>query len=239
MECGAEAGPAAAADACDGFDDDCDGATDEGFVGVGDPCVVGLGLCQRTGVRHCSDDGASVECGADAGVPAVAERCDGFDDDCDGAIDEGFVGLRTPCAEGVGSCERDGVWVCGADGQGLTCNAQAGQPVDETCNGLDDDCDGAADDDDEDVEDTESWYQDGDQDGYGAPDIRVDACTQPSGHVDNDEDCDDEEATTYPGATEQCDGLDNDCDDEIDDGMGSAWYADLDGDGYGDPDTSE
>ena len=30
-------------------------------------------------------------------------------------------------------------------------------------------------------------------------------------------DCDDEEATTYPGADEICDDVDNDCDDDIDD----------------------
>ena len=205
VECGAEAGPAAATDACDGFDDDCDGATDEGFVGVGDPCLVGVGLCQRTGVRHCSDDGASVECGADPGVPAAAERCDGFDDDCDGAIDEDFVGLRTPCAEGVGSCERDGVWVCGADGQGLTCNAQAGQPVDETCNGLDDDCDGSRDEDFPTLQ-TVCRVGEGVCERVGmrhcAADGAAVACNVEAG---------------VPTA-EVCDGLDNNCDGRTDEG---------------------
>jgi hypothetical protein len=47
------------------------------------------------------------------------------------------------------------------------------------------------------------------------------------------EDCDDEDAGIHPGAEEVCDGVDNDCDDEVDEDA-TAWYADSDGDGYGD-----
>ena len=50
-----------------------------------------------------------------------------------------------------------------------------------------------------------------------------------------DEDCDDTSATTYPGAIETCDGLDNDCDGAIDEDVAETFYADVDGDGYGDP----
>jgi hypothetical protein len=46
-------------------------------------------------------------------------------------------------------------------------------------------------------------------------------------------DCDDTRATVYPGRTEFCDGLDTDCDGEIDDGVKETFYADKDGDGYG------
>ncbi|MBM4367439.1 MAG: hypothetical protein FJ102_14600 [Deltaproteobacteria bacterium] len=64
-----------------------------------------------------------------------------------------------------------------------------------------------------------------------APEAPVDA--------DNDgspatEDCDDNDAANYPGGTEACDGVDNDCDGEADEGAGNTWYADADGDGYGD-----
>lgn len=59
---------------------------------------------------------------------------------------------------------------------------------------------------------TARWYADNDGDGYGDPNQWLDACPQPSGYVDKT-DCDDTEATVYPGAPEICnDGLDNNCD---------------------------
>ena len=60
------------------------------------------------------------------------------------------------------------------------------------------------------------------------------ACSQPSGYVDVSNDCDDTLANTYPGAEEICDGIDNDCNSEIDEGLGSTYYTDSDGDGFGD-----
>ena len=50
-------------------------------------------------------------------------------------------------------------------------------------------------------------------------------------------DCDDDDATIHPGADELCDGVDNDCDDRVDeDAIGAAtWYIDQDRDGWGDP----
>jgi hypothetical protein len=47
-------------------------------------------------------------------------------------------------------------------------------------------------------------------------------------------DCDDDNAEIYPGATERCDGFDNDCDYEIDESLRGVWFGDADGDGYGD-----
>ncbi len=51
---------------------------------------------------------------------------------------------------------------------------------------------------------------------------------------DSTADCDDNDALAYPGNTELCDGIDNDCDGEIDNGVLLTVYADADGDGYGD-----
>ena len=43
---------------------------------------------------------------------------------------------------------------------------------------------------------------------------------------------------TFPSALDQCDGLDNNCNDEIDEGLGDLFYTDVDGDGFGDPDSA-
>ena len=100
----------------------------------------------------------------------------------------------------------------------------------EVCDGIDNDCDGTI---DEDLERT--FYLDADGDGYGDVDSTVESCEVPSGAVSDSSDCDDSEASTHPGATESCDDIDNDCDGTIDEDVMLTFYADMDGDGYGDP----
>ena len=57
-----------------------------------------------------------------------------------------------------------------------------------------------------------------------------------------DGDCDDTDATVFPGAFELCDKIDNDCDGEVDNdidaSIGVLVYTDGDGDGFGDIDAS-
>jgi hypothetical protein len=84
----------------------------------------------------------------------------------------------------------------------------------DICNGVDDDCDEQIDEDPDLL-----WYFDGDGDGFGTFDEPLEAsCEGADGYVSNWADCDDADASIYPGAVEDCDGTDNDCDGEVDEG---------------------
>jgi len=63
------------------------------------------------------------------------------------------------------------------------------------------------------------WYRDVDGDGYGIPTDSSLALNKPVGYTADKTDCDDTRATVHPNATEIRDGLDNDCDGEIDEGV--------------------
>lgn len=58
------------------------------------------------------------------------------------------------------------------------------------------------------------------------------------GYFSEVDDCDDADASVNPGADEECDGLDNNCDGEVDEGVTTTYYADGDGDGFGDESTT-
>lgn len=62
-----------------------------------------------------------------------------------------------------------------------------------------------------------TYYEDADADGYGSENSK-DARTRPAGYVENNDDCNDGSASVFPGATEVCNGVDNDCDGTPDNG---------------------
>lgn len=99
----------------------------------------------------------------------------------------------------------------------------------EICDGIDNNCNGTV---DEDV--TSLFYVDADMDGFGNPDISIESCEPPSGYVANGSDCNDMEEEAYPSANEICDGIDNDCNGEVDEDLEMPFYIDADGDGFGD-----
>ncbi len=78
------------------------------------------------------------------------------------------------------------------------------------------------------------FYRDADQDGYGNDTLFVNSCRPPRGYTNMVGDCDDGSSKTYPGAIEICDGKDNDCDGQIDEGIViKRFYLDKDKDGWG------
>jgi len=79
-----------------------------------------------------------------------------------------------------------------------------------------------------------TYHRDMDGDGFGNPATSMPSCTPLPGWVTDGRDCNDDCVSCSPSGTEICDGLDNDCDGAADEGAGTIWYQDNDGDGFGD-----
>jgi len=149
--------------------------------------------------------------------PGASERCNGVDDDCDGAVDEGALDpvtwYRDADGDGHGApgdtrdtCSPPSGFVALADDCDDT-RASVFPGAVEVCDGRDQDCDGLI---DEGV--LPAWYRDADGDSYGDASQSVDACVAPAGYRADDTDCDDTSAAIHPGAAEQCNRVDDDCD---------------------------
>jgi PGF-pre-PGF domain-containing protein len=217
---------------CDGADNNCDGNVDEGFDSDGD----GYTICGG----DCDDTNANVK-------PGATEVCDEMDNNCDSNVDEGVKSIYYQDADGDGygnpflttqACSAP----LGYISNNTDCNdanASIYPSAAEVCgDGIDQNCDGV---------DMECSCADGDGDGYsditcGGSDcndanasINPEADETPYDGIDQDcdghdlvdwdgdgynysLDCNDTDAGVNPGVNETCDGEDNDCDGEIDEG---------------------
>ncbi len=143
--------------------------------------------------------------------------------------------------DGEGEDEDEDEDEVDADGDGYTTeagdcndnNAAVNPAATEVCDGMDNNCDNQV---DEGVMTT--YYQDSDGDGYGNPAATNEACEPPTGYVLDNTDCNDAIFWFNPAAVEVCDGEDNNCDNQIDEGVMTTYYQDSDGDGYGNPDVT-
>jgi hypothetical protein len=200
------------------------------------------------------DDGFTVDDGDcddtdDSVHPDADELCDGIDNNCDDSIDND----ATDATEWFADVDGDDYgnpdaseWACDqpeshvADAADCDDTNDAIHPAaDELCDLSDNDCDGLIDTEDDTLGDGYLAYTDVDGDGFGAPDTETTACILEDDQTMIGADCDDTNSLVNPDAFEVCDGIDNDCDtlvdDEDDDRVGaSTFYADVDGDGYGD-----
>jgi alpha-tubulin suppressor-like RCC1 family protein len=217
-----------ATELCNGVDDNCDGNTDEGLTNTyyrdadGDSygsaavtiqaCTAPAGYVNNS--TDCDDASASVH-------PDATELCNGVDDDCDGATDEGVTTTYYRDADGdsygnaavtTQACTVPAGYVTdNTDCNDASSSVHPGAT--EVCNGVDDNCDGNT---DEGL--TNTYYRDADGDSYGNAAVTTQACTVPAGYVSNNTDCNDASAAIHPGATEVCNGVNDNCDGNTDEG---------------------
>ncbi len=205
---------------CDGIDNDCNGMVDDNLIAdmrIGLNCGSGVGDC-RPGRNTCVA-GAPVCTG---GVGPQPEVCDGRDNNCDGMIDNGVPSMGA-CGSMVGAC-RQGALQCMAGS--FRCVGATGPTV-ERCNRIDDDCNGVVD---------NGFDLQNDPNNCGAcgtvcapaanatvacrtGSCRLIACAAGFYNLDNNPANGCEYACQFRGNSEVCNGVDDNCDGRIDEGV--------------------
>ena len=217
---------------CNGVDDDCDGEVDGGAADAdvwyldedGDGHGAGPEVLACTAPDgHVSTDG---DCNDKVDVihPDQDESCNDIDDDCNNLVDEGDDSSFP-------------VWYADTDDDGYgdpnvlvhACD----QPVAHVSNN------GDCDDSNSGLHPLTEWFEDSDQDTWGAGIART-SCVAPQGHAARVGDCNDNDPAIHPNAVEVCDlsNVDEDCDTLADDADGDAtektnWWPDNDSDTWG------
>jgi len=227
----ANASPAVA-ETCDGIDNNCNNQADEkGANGCtkyymdGDGDGYGLSTasqctCTAEGVYSatlpgdCHDQNSFIN-------PGAPEICDGVDNNCGGGIDEGFPDTD---GDGIKDCldtdlDGDGdIFGSDCDDKDPTVShfaaEKCGDAKDNNCNGSIDE-EGAL--------GCIQYFVDSDQDGFGLSTDFKCLC-EPSGlySITKKGDCDDTKAFVFPGAVEQCNGIDDNCNNQVDEGNATA-----------------
>lgn len=193
---------------CDGVDDNCNGEFDEDYAPLATQC--GVGYCISTGLTSCVEGDVQDSCIPGNPQSETDRTCDGVDDNCDGYVDEGYVPVATTC--GVGACAATGVTSCVMGDVLDSCQSRTPASSDTTCNGIDDDCDGETD------EDFEPYETECGTGACGSTGLMT--CVEGE-EVDSCVPMDEE--------PEVCDGIDNNCDGETDEG-----FVNTDGDDMAD-----